>query len=350
MYINLLSSLPLQYDMFDSLILLGIGGRTVYHGPADNARSYFESLGFQMKEGESQADWFLDISSGDIETSDNIEVEFGGPSRPRRLSIFDNSFEVALRYGATLVLDQPDNVEVGSFFVKDVDNIRYATAAQENVIQVGDKVVGIAGHSLGQMTLDQANALINNHDNSSTLFIQVSHQVEEEQDNILSNGESCHLLSPDKPSNEDDALVKSRLAREKLYRQWNMHFENVNPSLKAKYFNHPEAFPLPIMPKHMPRWRQLFVQLRRNTLLTWRNRNSRMIDAGIVLASIFLITLLAGHKESHFNSDPPGFMWIMFVASEQEASEMLRSIFSYSIFGVVSRNLFHVVSLSVLVH
>ena len=37
------------YDMFDNLFLLGIGGRTVYHGPAANARSYFENLGFQMK-------------------------------------------------------------------------------------------------------------------------------------------------------------------------------------------------------------------------------------------------------------------------------------------------------------
>lgn len=318
------------YDMFDNLFLLGIGGRTVYHGPAANARSYFENLGFQMKEGESQADWFLDISSGDIETSDNTDIEIGGTNR--RLSIFDNSFEVAMRYDTTLVLGQPENVELGNFFVKEVAKIRYATAVQKNVIQVGDKVVGIDGHSLGQMTLSQANALLDNHDNSSTLFIQLSHPVEEEHDSILL--ESCHLLCPDKPSNEDTALVKSRLAREKLYRQWNIHFENVNLSVKAKYFDHPEAFPLPIMPKNMPRWRQLFVQLRRNTLLSWRNRNSRMIDAGVVLAAIFLITLLTGHTESSFNSDPTNLVWMMFVASEQEASEMLTIIFSYSIFGV----------------
>jgi hypothetical protein len=45
--------------MFDSLFLLGVGGHTVYHGPATEAKVYFESLGYEMKHGESQADWFL---------------------------------------------------------------------------------------------------------------------------------------------------------------------------------------------------------------------------------------------------------------------------------------------------
>ena len=54
------------YAMFDSLFLLGVGGSTVYHGPAMEAREYFEGLGFKLKPGDSQADWFLDISSGDV--------------------------------------------------------------------------------------------------------------------------------------------------------------------------------------------------------------------------------------------------------------------------------------------
>ena len=55
------------YAMFDSLFLLGVGGSTVYHGPAMEAREYFEGLGFKLKPGDSQADWFLDISSGDVD-------------------------------------------------------------------------------------------------------------------------------------------------------------------------------------------------------------------------------------------------------------------------------------------
>ena len=51
------------YDLFDSVVLLGIGGRMVYHGPTDAAVSYFNKLRYRIPEGESVADWLIDISS-----------------------------------------------------------------------------------------------------------------------------------------------------------------------------------------------------------------------------------------------------------------------------------------------
>ena len=55
------------YDLFDSVILLGLGGKTVYHGPRDVAVQYFNSLHYKLPEGESVADWLIDISSGRVE-------------------------------------------------------------------------------------------------------------------------------------------------------------------------------------------------------------------------------------------------------------------------------------------
>lgn len=38
----------LVFGMFDDLLLLGKGGRTVYYGPQPGVQSYFESLGYEM--------------------------------------------------------------------------------------------------------------------------------------------------------------------------------------------------------------------------------------------------------------------------------------------------------------
>ena len=209
------------YDMFDSLMLLGIGGRTVYHGPAEKCREYFENLGYQLKEGESQADWFLDISSGDIEMSS------------------DNTKEID---------------------IEDVEESR-----------------------------------------------------------------------PLNPSNQDAALLKAKMAREELYRQWSVHFET---SSDLTVYNPPEAFALPIMPKKVPGWRQLLIQLRRNSLLSWRNIDARLIDAGIVIVALFFVTLLVGRTSVDHN--PEQLLWFKFVASPVDAAELLASVFGYSMTEIIN--------------
>lgn len=55
------------FDLFDGLILLGVGGNLVYHGPTSDAKQYFNKLGYILPEGESVADWLIDISSGTLE-------------------------------------------------------------------------------------------------------------------------------------------------------------------------------------------------------------------------------------------------------------------------------------------
>lgn len=62
------------YDLFDSLILLGVGGKMVYHGPTENAAPYFNSLKYTLPEGESVSDWLIDISSGRLEQDNKIAV------------------------------------------------------------------------------------------------------------------------------------------------------------------------------------------------------------------------------------------------------------------------------------
>ena len=54
------------FSLFDSVILLGVGGNMVYHGPTRDAQTYFTNLGYKLPEGESVADWLIDISSGQL--------------------------------------------------------------------------------------------------------------------------------------------------------------------------------------------------------------------------------------------------------------------------------------------
>eukprot|EP00884_Botryococcus_braunii_P002225 jgi/Botrbrau1/12002/Bobra.247_2s0007.1 len=52
------------FNLFDDLLLLGRGGRTVFLGPSYVAVPYFLSLGWRLPEGENPADFVLDIVAG----------------------------------------------------------------------------------------------------------------------------------------------------------------------------------------------------------------------------------------------------------------------------------------------
>jgi len=75
------------YDLFDNIILLGQGGKIVYHGPTEDAEAYFIGLGYELTPGENVADWFLDISSGRLELPvDGMLESLGGKFSKKRVN------------------------------------------------------------------------------------------------------------------------------------------------------------------------------------------------------------------------------------------------------------------------
>ncbi|NXG18537.1 ABCG2 protein, partial [Grallaria varia] len=52
------------FRLFDSLTLLA-AGRMLYHGPAQHALGYFQSIGYQCEPYNNPADFFLDVINGD---------------------------------------------------------------------------------------------------------------------------------------------------------------------------------------------------------------------------------------------------------------------------------------------
>ncbi|CAJ1329183.1 unnamed protein product [Effrenium voratum] len=58
------------FTLFDEVLLLGLGGRTVYQGPSQGVLPYFRNLGFHMPRHENPADWFMDVIAGKVKNED----------------------------------------------------------------------------------------------------------------------------------------------------------------------------------------------------------------------------------------------------------------------------------------
>lgn len=63
------------YELFDSVLLLGVGGITVYNGPPLLSELWFRSNGFEMAAYENMADWNLDVISGCVHARAQLECQ-----------------------------------------------------------------------------------------------------------------------------------------------------------------------------------------------------------------------------------------------------------------------------------
>jgi ABC-type multidrug transport system ATPase subunit len=52
------------FEMFDNVLLLGVGGRTVYLGPAREMTAYFTGIGFPLPPRTNPADYYMDVVAG----------------------------------------------------------------------------------------------------------------------------------------------------------------------------------------------------------------------------------------------------------------------------------------------
>ena len=52
-----------------------------FHGPTANAKAYFQGRGYHLPEGESVADWLIDISSGQLAPDEDSMIDNPAPAR-----------------------------------------------------------------------------------------------------------------------------------------------------------------------------------------------------------------------------------------------------------------------------
>jgi len=59
------------FKLFDDVLLLGVGGNTVFMGRSYNCERYFSGLGFEIPPSENPADFYMDVISGNIGRKDH---------------------------------------------------------------------------------------------------------------------------------------------------------------------------------------------------------------------------------------------------------------------------------------
>lgn len=87
----------LVFDMLDDLLLLERGGRVIYTGTIQNARSYFASVGFDNPDNINPADYYLELAQNPPnENSSWTDLFNGSPSHQQ----YDRLLTDALANGA----------------------------------------------------------------------------------------------------------------------------------------------------------------------------------------------------------------------------------------------------------
>ena len=117
---------------------------------------------------------------------------------------------------------------------------------------------------------------------------------------------------------------------DKLYRNFKVYFDNLSPSKKEGVYDAPKAFPLPEPPQRVSSFKQFLVQVRRNALLTGRNRDSKMVDFTITIIAVLVLNVVMGVSPDLLGQSPT-FYWPLFIASKQEASSILQLVFQGAI-------------------
>lgn len=264
------------FDLFDSLILLGVGGRMVYHGPTGNALSYFQGLNYSLPLGESVADWLIDISCGRFEpdnqvattrkleelqatTADTEVVDGNGDALTPKLS--GNRSEVG--EVKTPLQEQPE---------QDTDGLHGTPAVKDA------DVVGTKGVTTGKAS---------------------------------------------------QAFEEAKARRAWLYDEWNKHFEKLTGEDRAIY-DIPDIYGLP-KPVNKPAFFfQLKFQIKRAFLVAWRNRFSKFVDTALIVGAIIVISLMDGIAKVAGDRDPD----IPFEQAVRPRPDDIRSIginlFSYA--------------------
>jgi len=63
------------FNLFDNVILLAAGGKTVFCGPPKSITPYFMSVGYSPPGGINVADWMLDISTGNLSPGNDLGID-----------------------------------------------------------------------------------------------------------------------------------------------------------------------------------------------------------------------------------------------------------------------------------
>ena len=243
------------FDLFDSLILLGVGGNMVYHGPTDSTLEYFSSLRYTLPPGESVADWLIDISTGRLEPDSRVVREEGGTGQPRQFK---------------------DVVKKVAIFQKlmagedDEDQAQGDTEGVEMVKEPSIKIVNPGGEKEDEEEGSPKKGISFAPDTKTAPAAALSDSVSSIDDDlgaggvgdghaVCSNGVTVGKVA--------QANEEAKARRAWLYQKWNSHFSKLDEK-ERNIYTVPKQTPLPSAGAKPPFIRQFFYQVSRAFLVS----------------------------------------------------------------------------------
>lgn len=253
------------FELFDSLVLLGVGGKMVYHGPVAKAEHYFSKLQYNLPPGESVADWLIDIASGRLEpTATDEEQGASSPMFAKKKSALD------LDASTTTTTEEEGTSE------DDEEDSKAKCVAFEEL------------NPEFECAFD------------SWEWTRMSPFVD--PSSIRHLGESKPMLGDGEAVEFENDAAQAKSRRELLYRLWNNHVDKMSENHRKAY-SAPEPFDLPEN-RQMTTFSKQFVYQVERLLLVWqRNWLSRIIDTALIVAAVVLIGILDGTVEATFEDN-----------------------------------------------
>ncbi|KAL3921731.1 MAG: hypothetical protein SGILL_002591 [Bacillariaceae sp.] len=366
------------YDLFDSLILLGVGGRMVYTGPTENAESYFGRLNYSLPPGESMADWLIDISSGRLEPDNHVAESKRAESFKVRKRATKNHLSLPpLR----AVLSEDESQAWTSSTVDDHilkmlqsepgiaavgwkadpeegkgDNSPRAVEVNDDKSPNSDGTDGTAPLKVSSGS-DESEQADSRSVDSGPLVRKISFErprtppasssldekEEESADSPISRRSTSRLAAAGRVVTDGNcvgakgvttgkvvqALEEAKQRRAWLCEEWSKHFDKMSPEEKSIY-KPPKRYDLPMQIEEPTFGTQFRYQLGRALIVAWRNRFSKIIDFTIIILAVIVITALDGVTTVSLENDPDIPYEVMIRPLEDDVPKMYEQLFSYS--------------------
>mmetsp|Transcript_17412 Transcript_17412/g.40037 ORF Transcript_17412/g.40037 Transcript_17412/m.40037 type:complete len:1463 (+) Transcript_17412:134-4522(+) len=255
------------FDLFDSLILLGVGGQMMYHGPTEGAEPYFGRLNYKLPKGESVADWLIDISSGRLE-----------PKNP-----------VALKKDRTMNVLIDDTIEIQTTSkkktMKESKKKKHSSTDKQNSSSSGGSGVITDDHCVGKQGVTSGRVI--------------------------------------------RALKGARTRRAWLCDKWVEYIDQMNKEQRTIY-EPPNPYELPSGTRKPLFFTQFLNQVRRALIVAWRDRLAKVISSSIIVGSVIFITAMDGVTKVSLDSDPNIPFEVLLIPAESDKDSVFAQLFAYS--------------------
>mmetsp|Transcript_31805 Transcript_31805/g.77040 ORF Transcript_31805/g.77040 Transcript_31805/m.77040 type:complete len:1246 (-) Transcript_31805:208-3945(-) len=237
------------FDLFDALVLLGVGGNTVYSGPAKGAYDYFVGLDYVLPAGEALADWLIDISAGQIHPDPKV--------------------------AATKDQEKDDNDDGDDDDDDDDEDDEQLMAITPRVLT---EAVGKKGVAMGKA---------------------------------------------------NEAITDAAMRREWLYKEWQKYFDGLDNEQKSIY-EVPAETEVPGAKDKQRFFSQLWTQLRRIVLVSYRNLTAKLVDTIILIVAAVIISLVSGLPEISRNDNPSIEFETLVSFDQTSAPGIVAQLFKYA--------------------